>query len=101
MKFMKTVKVLVLTIPLVFSLSTLAEGQEELCSRVADSDVRMKHLLLKDKKFLDFALEDVSKGKASSQAALREKLFFIHNRLHLSDAELKRVSFLRCITDTW
>lgn len=101
MKLMNTVKALVLTIPLTFALSVQAEGQEELCAKVAESDVRMKVLMSKDERFLDFTLTELNSSDSANKEKLREKLFFIHNRLHLSNKEFKRLSFLRCITDTW
>ena len=101
MKLINTVKALVLAAPLVFALSAQAAGQEELCSQVAESDVRMKVLMTKDDRFFDFTLTELNSSDSANKEKLREKLFFIHNRLHLSNKEFKRLSFLRCITDTW
>lgn len=101
MKLMNAVKALVLTIPLTFALSVQAEGQEELCAKVAESDVKMKVLMTKDNKFFEFALNDLGSSDSVHKVKLREKLFFIHNRLHLTDTALKREAFNRCITNNW
>ena len=58
MKLINAVKALVLAAPLVFALSAQAAGQEELCSQVAESDVRMKVLMTKDERFFEETLHN-------------------------------------------
>ena len=100
---MKSVKSLSLALVLAFSASVHAQGMEELCSNVAEQDVKMKHLIKSNSAFFEFAITDIEKSSSSerNKAALREKLFFIKNRINLSDVDFKRLSFLRCITGVW
>ena len=98
---MKSLKVLFCATALVFSFSASAEGLEELCADVAESDVRMKILMTKDKKFFESSLTELMSSDSPHKVELREKLFFINNRLHLNDAAFKQLSFIRCITGTW
>lgn len=93
--------ILVLSVALLFSSASKAEGMEEICSRVADSDVRMKNTMSKNPAFFTMALSELEMSNSKNKEALREKLFFIKNRLYLPDPEFKRITFLRCITETW
>lgn len=100
MKIRSTIFACVITL---FSVASHAQGMEELCSRVAEQDVKIKHLIKNESSFLEFALDNIEKSNnnAKTKAILREKLFFIKNRIHLSDEDFKRLSFLRCISGIW
>ena len=96
---MKFIKITALVLALVASTATLAQSREELCHNAAESDVVIKRSLKKDpSSFADFLryIDEVEKNP-KMKAALREKAFWIYNRKHLSDADVRRLSLLRCI----
>ena len=95
---MKFIKIVMLTSALIVSTTTLAQSREELCHNAAESDVVIKRSLQKDpSSFADFLryIDEVEKNP-KMKAALREKAFWIYNRKHLSDADVRRLSLLRC-----
>lgn len=96
---MKSIKVLICATALVFSFSANAEGVEELCHQSAETNVTLKNAMKEDTGFLQYALDDAAKSRitASSKAQLRERYFYVHNRLHLSDTDLRRLSLVACL----
>lgn len=97
---MKFIKSIVLALACTFATASYAQSREELCHNAAESDVVIKRGLQKDpSSFADFLryIDEVEKNP-KTKAALREKAFWIYNRKHLSDADVRRLSFLRCIT---
>ncbi len=98
---MKILTALLISTVMTLPIAAKATGQEELCSRVAESDVKMKNLMMRNSAVFEAALSNIENMKPAVRKAMREKLFFIHNRLHLPDETFKRLTFLRCITDTW
>ena len=97
---MKFIKSIVLALACTFATVSYAQSREELCHNAAESDVEIKRSLQKDpNSFADFLryIDEVEKNP-KMKAALREKAFWIYNRKHLSDADVRRLSFLRCIT---
>ena len=100
--FMKSIKVLICATALVFSFSASAtgtEGVEELCHQLAETNVTLKHAMKEDAGFLQYALDDAAKSKisADSKAQLRERYFYVHNRLNLSDTDMRRLSLVACL----
>lgn len=96
---MKFIKITMLTFALVASTATLAQSREDLCHNAAESDIAIKRSLQKDpSSFAGFLryIDEVEKNP-KMKAALREKAFWIYNRKHLSDADVRRLSLLRCI----
>ena len=99
---MKSIKVLICATALVFSFSASAtgtEGVEELCHQSAETNVTLKNAMKEDAGFLQYALDDAAKSKisASNKAQLRERYFYVHNRLNLSDTDLHRLSLVACL----
>lgn len=97
---MKFVTPLVLAVTLSFAVSAQAQGIEELCHRSAENIVRMKQLMKIDPLFLPSALEDNSKSK-SEQAVkdlVRERLFYAYNRKDMSDEDVRRLAFIKCLS---
>lgn len=97
---MKFIKITMLTFALIASTVTLAQSREEICHNAAESDVAIKRSLQKDpNSFNDFLRYiDEAEKNLIMRNALREKAFWIYNRKHLSDVDVRRLSFLRCIT---
>ena len=99
---MKSIKVLICATALVFSFSASAtgtEGVEELCHQSAETNVTLKHAMKEDAGFLQYALDDAAKSKisANNKEQLRERYFYVHNRLHLSDTDMRRLSLVACL----
>lgn len=96
---MKFIKSIALALACTFTVASYAQSREELCHNAAESDVEIKRSLQKDpNSFADFLryIDEVEKNP-KMKAALREKAFWIYNRKHLSDADVRRLSLLRCI----
>ena len=98
--FMKSIKVLICTAALVLSFSASAEGVEELCHQSAETNVTLKNAMKEDAGFLQYALDDTAKSKISTnnKEQLRERYFYVHNRLNLSDADMRRMSLVACLS---
>ena len=99
---MKSIKVLICATALVFSFSASAagtEGVEELCHQSAETNVTLKQAMKEDAGFLQYALDDAAKSKISNskKEQLRERYFYVHNRLNLSDTDLRRLSLVACL----
>ena len=97
---MKFIKSVIFALACSTATVTIAQSREELCHNAAESDVEIKRSLQKDpNSFSDFLryIDEVEKNPRM-KAALREKAFWIYNRKHLSDVDVRRLSFLRCIT---
>lgn len=96
---MKSVKMFVVAVIAAVSLSAQATSMEEICHERAEQSVELKQRMNDDPEFLPWALNDLKTAKVSakSKEAIRENLFYIHNRKHLSDTDMQRLSFLRCI----
>lgn len=96
---MKSIKVLICATALVFSFSASAESVEELCHQSAETNVTLKQAMKEDAGFLQYALDDAAKSKisASNKEQLRERYFYVHNRLNLSDADMRRMSLVACL----
>ena len=96
---MKSVKMFVVAVIAAISLSAQATSMEEICHERAEHAVQLKQRMNVDHEFLPWALNDLKTAKVSAKVkeAIRENLFYIHNRKHLSDTDMQRLSFLRCI----
>ena len=97
---MKFVKVLSLSVALLVSSTAGAQGIEEICSNMADSDASIFVKIKEDPSFLDYALNQLAATKMSTAAKteMRERLFFINNRQHMTVDQVRRLSFIRCLT---
>lgn len=97
---MKSLKVLFCATALVLSFSASAEGVEELCHQSAETNVTLKNAMKEDAGFLQYALDDTAKSKISTnnKEQLRERYFYVHNRLNLSDADMRRMSLVACLS---
>ena len=96
---MKFIKITTLVLALVASTATLAQSREELCHNAAESDIPIKRRLQKDPSgfagFLRY-IDEVEKNPRM-KAALREKAFWVYNRLSLPEEEFTRLSIARCL----
>lgn len=97
---MKLIKSIVVAIACASTAYAYAEGAEEVCYGHAEINVRIKRMMVNDPDFFETALKDneKSKNKPSIKAAVRENYFWINNRKHLSDDDIRRLAFLNCLS---
>jgi len=97
---MKFIKITMLTFALIASTATFAEGIEEVCHNRAEINVRLKQVLVNDPGFLAVALERNEKAKIKPEvkAMIRENYFWVNNRKNMSDDDIRRLSFISCLS---
>ena len=97
---MKFIKSIVLALACTFATVSYAEGIEEVCHNRAEINVRLKNVLVNDPDFLAVALEQNEKTKIKPEvkAMVRENYFWVNNRKNMSDEDIRRLSFISCLS---
>lgn len=97
---MKFIKSIALALACTFATASYAEGIEEVCHNRAEINVRLKHALVNDPGFLAVALERNEKAKIKPEvkALVRENYFWVNNRKNMSDEDIRRLSFISCLS---
>ncbi len=97
---MKFIKSIAMTLACTFAAASYAQGTEEVCHNRAEINVRLKNVLVNDPDFLDVALEqnENAKIKPEVKAMIRENYFWVNNRKDMSDNDIRRLSFISCLS---
>ena len=77
-----------------------SESVEELCSNFSDTSLSMKKGMLKTPQYIEFYLRFMSEEitKKDTVKRMTEQLYFVKNRIHLSDTDLRVASVNRCLS---
>ena len=97
---MKFIKSVIFALACSTATVTFAEGIEEVCHNRAEINVRLKQVLVNDPGFLAVALERNEKAKIKPEvkAMIRENYFWVNNRKNMSDEDIRRLSFISCLS---
>ena len=97
---MKFILAIVLNLALVCG-STYAQGTEEICHTSASNDVELKRFFNSNPKAFPQYLEllEGSKYPSKMKARLRERVYWVYNRRSMSDEDVERLSFIRCLIE--
>ena len=97
---MKFIKSVIFALACSTATVTFAEGIEEVCHNRAEINVRLKQVLVNDPGFLAVALERNEKAKIKPEvkAMIRENYFWVNNRKNMSDDDIRRLSFISCLS---
>lgn len=97
---MKFIKSVIFALACSTATATFAEGIEEVCHNRAEINVRLKQVLVNDPGFLAVALERNEKAKIKPEvkAMIRENYFWVNNRKNMSDDDIRRLSFISCLS---
>ena len=97
---MKFIKSAIFALACSTATVTFAEGIEEVCHNRAEINVRLKQVLVNDPGFLAVALERNEKAKIKPEvkAMIRENYFWVNNRKNMSDEDIRRLSFISCLS---
>lgn len=97
---MKFIKSVIFALSCSTATATFAEGIEEVCHNRAGINVRLKQVLVNDPGFLAVALERNEKAKIKPEvkAMIRENYFWVNNRKNMSDDDIRRLSFISCLS---
>lgn len=96
---MKVIKIVsTVCAAVLISFSAQAQSAEEVCHGAAESRVDLKHNMITYPQYFELALEKSNSIKKKfNREYVRESLFYVKNRLHLSDEDLYRLSFVDCL----
>ena len=86
----------------VFTVSnSYAQGTEEICYTSASNDVELKKFFNSNPKAFPRYLEllEERKDSARMKARLRERVYWVYNRRSMSDEDVQRLSFIRCLIE--
>ena len=94
--------ILTLALATVFTVSnSYAQGIEEICHEYAKSDVELKEFFSNNPKTFPHYLKLIEERKDSShmKAMLRERAYWTYNRRTMSNEDIQRLSFIRCLIE--
>lgn len=94
----------ILAIALSFALicgNAYAQGTEEICHISASNDVKLKRFFNSNPKAFPRYLEllEESKYPSKMKVRLRERVYWVYNRRSMSDEDVQRLSFIRCLVE--
>jgi len=95
---MKTISILFALALFTASITSHAQGIEEVCSERATQAVNHKRYFVSNPESFQFSLNRLEKAAISENVkkAIREDLYFIYNRKELSDSMMYDLVLTRC-----
>ena len=99
---MKLIKSAVVSMFLFMPLLSTAMGTEELCNLSAERSVELKHFFNSHPNAFSRFLEETQQSNHDTKlkARIRERAYWVYNRRTMSDEDVQRLAFIRCLIET-
>ena len=99
---MKLIRSAVVSMFLFMPLLSPAMGTEELCNLSAERSVELKHFFNSHPKAFSRFLEENQQSNHDTKlkARIRERAYWVYNRRTMSDEDVQRLAFIRCLIET-
>ena len=99
---MKLIKSAVVSMFLFMPLLSTAMGTEEICNLSAERSVELKHFFNNYPNAFSRFLEETQQSNHDTKlkARIRERAYWVYNRRTMSDEDVQRLAFIRCLIET-